>query len=224
MRISHLCLLTFFCFGTAHAAPKAVPAIAEPLSQKDGLQVSIGNIELRPSDPHIDVVLQNNSDKPIDIFNEGNSWGFNNLTLEVRRINGKVLTAPLLVARGYVPWRGMCFPFKPLNREKPSFEKFSCKCPRFSSTQRPSPQMQESRYVEASTETSPRHFEVAVVESRCAPCLQITTALATVERRYGRAVLPRLSKITTSFGTPIKPNSTLTQAKSRGDERARSFA
>jgi len=112
MRISHLCALIFLCFGTAHAAPKAAPVVVEPLPEKDGLKVSIGSIELRPSDPHINVVLQNTSDKPINIFNDGNSWGFNNLTLEVREVDGKVLTAPLLVARDYVPWRGNVLSFQ----------------------------------------------------------------------------------------------------------------
>lgn len=112
MRISHLCLLTFFCFGTAHAAPKAVPAIAEPLSQKDGLQVSIGNIELRPSDPHINVVLQNTSDRPINIFNEENSWGFLNLSLEITVVDNKILAEPLIVSREQRVWRGNVFSFQ----------------------------------------------------------------------------------------------------------------
>jgi len=112
MRISHLCFLSCLCVGTAHAVPTTAPLVAEPLPQKDGLKVSIGSIELRPSDPHIDVVLQNTSAQPINIFTEGNSWGFNNLTLEIRQVDGKVLTTPLLVARDYVPWRANAISFQ----------------------------------------------------------------------------------------------------------------
>ena len=91
--------------GAVNAAPVAAPVVAEPVAEKDGLKVSIGSIELRSNDPHINVVLQNTSAKPINLFSEGNSGGYNNLTLEITKVDGKVLDKPLIVARDYVPWR-----------------------------------------------------------------------------------------------------------------------
>jgi len=108
MRISHLCLLTTLCLGisAAQAAPKVVPIVTEPLPEEDGLKVSIGEriIELRPSDPHIVVVLQNSSSKPINVFEEWNSSGAFNLILEVIKVNGKTLDKPLIIRKGMMIW------------------------------------------------------------------------------------------------------------------------
>ncbi len=109
MRIVPLCLLVLLglSVGAAQAAPAGISVGAPdiPIAEKDGLKVSIGSIELRPNDPHINVVLQNTSAKPINLFSEGNSWGYNNLTFEITKVDGKVLDKPLIVARDYVPWR-----------------------------------------------------------------------------------------------------------------------
>ena len=101
MRIVALGLLALLSLGAgaAQAAPVAAPVVAEPLAEKDGLKVSIGSIELRPSDPHINVVLQNTSSKPIIIYDDWNSYGFWNLALEITSIDGKILDKPLFVQR-----------------------------------------------------------------------------------------------------------------------------
>lgn len=104
MRIVVLGLLALLGLGVGAAQAAAV---VEPLAEKDGLKVSIGenNIELRRSDPHISVVLQNTSSKPMNVFQEWNSWGAYNLTLEVTSIDGKVLDNPLVVGKGGMIWK-----------------------------------------------------------------------------------------------------------------------
>ena len=92
------------------AEPVAATLVAEPLAEKDGLKISIPPIShgryvgLRQSDPHINVVLQNTSSKPINIFEEWNSWGYNNLRLEITKVDGKVLDKPLVVRKGMMAW------------------------------------------------------------------------------------------------------------------------
>ncbi len=109
--------------GVANAAPVVAPVVAglfatspvaELLPEKDGLKVSIsasregefgaGSIRLRGSDPHINVVLQNTSSKPIRVFEEGNSWGYSSLTLEITKVDDKVLDKPLIVSREQMVW------------------------------------------------------------------------------------------------------------------------
>ena len=95
------------------AIPKA-PLAVKPLPEKNGLKVSISatyrgdngdnTIELRPSAPHINVVLQNTSSKPINIFEEWNSWGYDNLTLKITKVDGKFLDKPLIVSKGVMAW------------------------------------------------------------------------------------------------------------------------
>lgn len=105
MRISHLCLLTCLCVGTAHAAPTTAPVVSEPLPEKDGLKVWVSSIELSPSNPHINVVLKNISAKPINIFAENNSEGYSNLSLEIGAVDGEVLSEPLVVSREQRIWK-----------------------------------------------------------------------------------------------------------------------
>lgn len=106
MRIVALGLLALLGLGVgaAQAAPVAAPVVAEPLAEKDGLKVSIGSIELRPNDPHINVVLQNTSAKPINVYAEWNSWGYDNLTLQITKLDGKVLDEPLIINKGLMVW------------------------------------------------------------------------------------------------------------------------
>lgn len=109
MRIAHLCVLALL-LGTivVQAAPVVkpvvAPVVAEPLVEKDGLKVSIGSIELRASDPHINVVLQNTLAKPINVYAEWNSWGYDNLTLQITKLDGKVLDEPLIINKGLMAW------------------------------------------------------------------------------------------------------------------------
>lgn len=112
----------------AQVAPSLTQATPAPVassgaaSQTPGLEIFIsaiegGNdhsyiqpepeqrgIELSPVDPHIDVVLQNTSSQPINVFQDWNSWGFNNLCLEITKLDGKVLSPPLVVKRGMGKW------------------------------------------------------------------------------------------------------------------------
>lgn len=106
--------------GTAQAAPAVVAKTAEPLAEiaplsaQNGLKVSIsatsqsGNqmptIALHHGDPHINVVLQNTSSKPIQIFQEWNSWGYYNLILEISAIDSKTMGVPLRIGRGAGVW------------------------------------------------------------------------------------------------------------------------
>ncbi len=91
------------------AKPVAVPVVAEPLAEKDGLRISIiptfntedikNCIELLPQEPHINIVLKNVSSHPINVWAEYTFKGFRNLTLEITRIDGEVLKQPLIISR-----------------------------------------------------------------------------------------------------------------------------
>ncbi len=140
MRFS-LCVVSLL-LGTAVvqaapvAKPVAAPVVAEPLAEKDGLKVSIGeaNLELRQGDPHISVVLQNSSSKPINVFQEWNSWGAYNLTLEITSVDGRVLDKPLVVTNGGMAWRPIPLPPKQLLRVMFLSERFVFKSPNALST------------------------------------------------------------------------------------------
>ena len=60
---------------------------------------------LDPIQPHFSVVLRNASDKPLQIYAEGNSSGYDNLHLEITAVDGKALATPLVVERGPRAWR-----------------------------------------------------------------------------------------------------------------------
>ncbi|BCM93695.1 hypothetical protein IAD21_05586 [Abditibacteriota bacterium] len=93
---------------------KATKSSAQKIGDEmDGLKISIsptakgngGNaIKLLPKDPQINVVLQNTSSKPLNIFEEWNSWGAYNLTLKVTKIDGKVLQKPLIISNLQTAW------------------------------------------------------------------------------------------------------------------------
>ncbi len=70
------------------AAPKAPAALEIQISasvSENGEKC----LALDPLQPHFSVVLRNASDKPIQLFQEGNSWGYANLHLEITAIDGK---------------------------------------------------------------------------------------------------------------------------------------
>lgn len=106
MRISHLCLLGLLGLAvvTALHASKKAPYAAAPLPQKDGLRISIQKIDLQPNFPHINVALINTSAKPINVLREDNSFGFQELRLEIKSVDGKVLSSPLVVQRPMISW------------------------------------------------------------------------------------------------------------------------
>lgn len=102
------------------AEPVAAPVVAEPLVEKDGLKVSISAIrpitynaddkkayvlDFVDTYRYINVVLQNTSTKPIYVPGEGNSDGWNAITLEISKVNGIPVGPPVIVGRPYVPWR-----------------------------------------------------------------------------------------------------------------------
>jgi len=118
MRISQIGLLAILSSSLlfvqqAQAAPATAPVAAEPLPEKDGLKVSIvptteqgevGMIDFKMPDPFIAVELRNSSDKPINVFDEWDSWGAYDLTLEIKEVDGKVLDKPLSVIKGPMMW------------------------------------------------------------------------------------------------------------------------
>ena len=97
----------------SQAAPVVAPDAALP-AESNGLKVSIAptstndnsdlSIALHRGDPHLNVVLQNTSDKPIRVYQDWNSWGYSNLTLQVTAIDGKTLDKPLKIERGPGIW------------------------------------------------------------------------------------------------------------------------
>ena len=111
-------LIAFACFYGASVAqaqtqnPKALET-TEQVSEKDGLKVSISAtyiqndvraIDLQQSNTHINVLLQNTSSKPINIYQVWNSWGYDNLRLKITKVDGKVLNTPLIVSKGPMDW------------------------------------------------------------------------------------------------------------------------
>lgn len=120
MKTSLIALLWLLpTLATAHAQPapqseKFGAPIALPAEQS-GLKISIAPtfrhpdspvIELHKGDPHINIVLQNVSDKPLSLYEEWNSWGAYNLSLEISAIDGKTLDKPLIISKGMMIWRG----------------------------------------------------------------------------------------------------------------------
>lgn len=95
------------------AAPVVAPDAALP-AESSGLKISISptftsdnsdsSIALHHNDPHINVVLQNTSDKPIRVYQDWNSWGYYNLTLQITSVDGKKLDKPLNIGRGPGMW------------------------------------------------------------------------------------------------------------------------
>ena len=63
-------------------------------------------IQLRPAPGHLTVVLRNQSFETLRIWDEDNSWGFHNLTLEISAMDGKTLEKPIIVKRSPVGWGG----------------------------------------------------------------------------------------------------------------------
>lgn len=104
----------FFALTAARAQPS--PQLEMPVAlpaELGGLKISIAPtfrrpdssaIELHKGDPHINVVLQNVGDKPISLYEEWNSWGAFNLSLEISAIDGKPLEKPLVISKGMMVW------------------------------------------------------------------------------------------------------------------------
>lgn len=111
MRIVFLGLLALLGLGVgaAQAAPVAAPVVVEQPVEQNGLRVSISStrrafsddnaIELGTTDPTLLVVLQNTTEQPLNIWDQECELGNSSLTLEVAKINGRVLPQPLVVQR-----------------------------------------------------------------------------------------------------------------------------
>ena len=54
--------------------------------------------------PHFNVAIQNISTQPIRIWDEDNSWGYDNLTLEISVINSKLLRQSIRLVRISTNW------------------------------------------------------------------------------------------------------------------------
>lgn len=66
--------------------------------------------------PYLSLIFRNVSAKPLQLFEEWNSWGFNNLHLEITAINGETLPQPFVVKKtGRQDWF----------ENRPSFESLS---------------------------------------------------------------------------------------------------
>ena len=112
MRIVSLGLLALLGLGVgvAQAAPVAAPVVVE----QNGLRISISStrrafsddntIELGTIDPTLLVVLQNTTGRPLNIWDQGCELGNYSLTLEIAKINGRVLPEPLVVRRNGGTW------------------------------------------------------------------------------------------------------------------------
>ena len=114
--IALLALILATAIAPAQSAPEVAKSGAPTAlaSKQSGLKISIAptfrrpddfSIELHQGDPHINIVLQNVSDKPLSIYEEWNSWGAYNLHLEINAIDGKTLPKPLVVSKGMMGWR-----------------------------------------------------------------------------------------------------------------------
>ncbi len=118
MRIVPFCLLALLglCVGVANAAPETTSARSPEVLpvEENGLRISIpsyqrawqnGNrISLGASNPTLPVVLQNMTTQPLFLPDEGNSWGNYCLTLQISKINDRVLPQPLVVQRTEGTW------------------------------------------------------------------------------------------------------------------------
>lgn len=115
MKFSRLFVFAGLLVGAAsiQAAPTVAPDTALP-AESSGLKISISptvardeselGIILHRGDPHLNIVLQNTSDKPIWIFNDGNSLGYNKLALQVTAIDGDTLDKPLEIKCAIRSW------------------------------------------------------------------------------------------------------------------------
>ena len=112
MRIVLLSLLALLGsgVGVANAAPVAAPVVVE----QNGLRISISStrrafsddntIELGTTDPTLLVVLQNTTDQPVNLWDQWCELGNYSLTLEIAKIDGRVLPQPLVVQRNGRVW------------------------------------------------------------------------------------------------------------------------
>ena len=61
-------------------------------------------VDLSTADPHIDVVIRNTSRRPLELFGEDNSAGYDNLHLELLARDGRTLPEPIIVNRSISVW------------------------------------------------------------------------------------------------------------------------
>ncbi len=97
--------------GIAADAPKASlsltilsPSIRIHLQGSPDLNLPTRSLHLSPTAPHLIVAIQNVSPQSIKIWDEGSSWGFSNLTLEIDAMRGKLLPDLIKVERKRDLW------------------------------------------------------------------------------------------------------------------------
>lgn len=114
-----LCSCAASLQSVASAQQIAAPVAPAPSPLEIQISAPINNgkrfLVLDPTQPHFNVILRNASDQPLQIIQEGNSWGYSNLHLEITAIDGKTLPKPLLVTRGPRAWRRNAMTTETLN-------------------------------------------------------------------------------------------------------------
>ena len=63
-------------------------------------------LKMSPTTPHLNVAIQNISKETLKLWNEDNSWGSGNLTLEISAVGSKHLVPPIRVVRNIEIWYG----------------------------------------------------------------------------------------------------------------------
>jgi hypothetical protein len=107
--------------GIANGKPKSpkpslsLNILSASLPPKEAVTSAMGMpprvLQMSPSDPHLHVAIQNVSTQPIRIWNENNSWGSGNLTLEISAIGRRQLLPPIKVVRNVTVWFSNDFTF-----------------------------------------------------------------------------------------------------------------
>lgn len=101
-------LMSFLSAGGNAVADKIVPL----QTVKPAITVSIAVPEergrrivaLSTADPHIDVVIRNISDQPLEFYADDCSAGYDTLRLELLGIDDKPLPQPIIVERSVMMW------------------------------------------------------------------------------------------------------------------------
>jgi hypothetical protein len=58
-------------------------------------------LDLTKTNPHLDAIIRNTSNRPVNIWSEWCSWGWGNLSLEITALDGRPLAKPIpLTKRG----------------------------------------------------------------------------------------------------------------------------
>lgn len=85
--------------------PLAIEILASEMRlATDGKPGRVRVVQFRSRPLRLNVLLRNTSDRPLRLWEEGNSWGFENLKLDVLALDGKTLPKPIRVVRTAAGW------------------------------------------------------------------------------------------------------------------------